>query len=126
MPAPRVYCLRGFFSTVSRASTGRRGPGLPLPVLGLVGLVATLWSPAALPAPYRPADDSAVLERLPTRPGDPVQRELQGLRARHTGNPADVGAALDLARRYFNLALDSGDPRYVGYGEAALTAWRAA
>jgi len=52
-----------------------------------------------------------------------VQRELRGLLAAHRANPADPGAALDLAGRYFNLALDSGDPRYIGYAEAALSAW---
>ncbi len=66
-----------------------------------------------------------VLERLPTRPTDPVQRELQTLRKAHEAAPHDVGAALELARRYFNLALDTGDLRYVGYAEAALSAWRA-
>ncbi|MGZ8201792.1 MAG: tetratricopeptide repeat protein [Burkholderiales bacterium] len=65
-----------------------------------------------------------VLERLPTRPTDPVQRELRKLRRAHEAAPADVGPALDLARRYFNLALDTGDFRYVGYAEAALSAWR--
>jgi len=94
--------------------------------LHLLVAVATLWSVPALSAPYRPKDDSVILEKLPTRPGDPVQRELQGLRAAHAANPADVGAALTLARQYFNLALDTGDPRYVGYGEAALAAWRTA
>ena len=107
-------------------SAPRRGPGRPPPGLPLLLAVAVAWPWPASAAPYRPANDSVVLERLPTRPGDPVQRELQGLRARHAANPADAGAALALARRYFNLALDSGDPRYVGYGEAALAAWRAA
>jgi hypothetical protein len=93
--------------------------------LPLLLAAAVAWPWPAPAAPYRPANDSVVLERLPSRPGDPVQRELQALRARHAANPGDAGAAFDLARRYFNLALDSGDPRYVGYGEAALAAWRA-
>ena len=75
-------------------------------------------------APTRPTDDLTVLERLPIRPTDPVQRELRGLRAAHTARPNDAGPALDLARRYFNLALETGDPRYVGYADAALAAWR--
>ncbi len=81
---------------------------------------------SALGAPYRPQNDNVVLERLPTRATDPVARELQQLRAQHRANPADPDAALALAGRYFNLALDSGDARYVGYAEAALAAWRAA
>ena len=65
-----------------------------------------------------------VLERLPTRPTDPVQRELRELRSAHEAAPGDVGPALDLARRYFSLALETGDVRYVGYAEAALSLWR--
>jgi Tfp pilus assembly protein PilF len=93
-------------------------------LLQLLLAAAVAWPWAGPAAPYRPDNDSVVLERLPTRPGDPVQRELQGLRAAHAANPADAGAALDLARRYFNLVLDSGDARYLGYAEAALSAWR--
>jgi Tfp pilus assembly protein PilF len=63
---------------------------------------------AAGGAPRVPHDDAEVLERLPLRRGDPVAVELRQLR----------GAAL--ARRYFELALGQGDPRYVGYAEAAL------
>ena len=62
----------------------------------------------AIAAPQVPKDDSTVLERLPLRRSDPVAVELKQLR----------GAAL--ARRYFELALAQGDPRYVGYAEAAL------
>lgn len=80
---------------------------------------ATLYA-----APTRPTDESTVLERLPTRPTDPVQRELRELRRAHEAAPDDALRALDLARRYFNLALDTGDLRYIGYGEAALSRWR--
>ena len=124
----QVYCLAKIFSTKSGAGGVRsdRRKGYAAPVLGLL-LAASAWWPGPGPAaPYRPTDDSVVLERLPTRPGDPAQRELQRLRAAHATNPGDVGAALDLARQYFNLALDSGDFRYVGYAEAALSAWRTA
>lgn len=87
-------------------------------------MVALLTCPVLDAAPFRPTDDRTVLERLPTRPTDPVQRELRVLRKAHEAAPGAVGPALDLARRYFNLALDTGDPRYVGYAEAALSAWR--
>ena len=69
---------------------------------------ASIWAPGALAAPYVPKDDAAVLERLPLRRSDPLAAELRKLR----------GAAL--ARRYFELAMAQGDPRYVGYAEAAL------
>lgn len=89
--------------------------------IALVGL-AMLASTASA-APYVPADDQVVLERLPVRPGDPLQRELRGLRLAQSANPADAAAALRLARRYFDLATTDGDPRYIGYGEAALRNW---
>jgi len=66
------------------------------------------WALGTLAAPYTPKDENAVLERLPMRRSDPVAAELRQLR----------GAAL--ARRYFELAMSQGDPRYVGYAEAAL------
>lgn len=62
----------------------------------------------AFAAPHLPTDDHAVLERLPLLRSDPIAIELRQLR----------GAAL--ARRYFELAMAQGDPRYVGYAEAAL------
>jgi hypothetical protein len=71
-------------------------------------LWAALWGPGALAGPHVPRDDATVLERLPLRRSDPVAAELRRLR----------GAAL--ARRYFELAMAQGEPRYVGYAEAAL------
>jgi Tfp pilus assembly protein PilF len=76
-------------------------------------------------APYLPKDDTVVLERLPVRPGDPAAAELRRLRAEAAAAPADAAAAVRLARRYFDLAMAEGDPRYIGYAEAALKAWRA-
>jgi hypothetical protein len=37
--------------------------------------------------------------------------------------PQNMDRALALARRYFDLASAEGDPRYVGYAEAALRPW---
>jgi len=74
-------------------------------------------------APYVPTDDAAVLERLPVRPGDPVARELRQLRSELTANPRKRDTAVRLAERYFALASSEGDPRYVGYAQAALKPW---
>ena len=76
-------------------------------------------------APYIPADDTQVLERLPMRAADPVARELRALRTELAANPANPALAEKLARRYFDLAMAEGDPRYVGYAEAALRPWSA-
>src|SRR5438477_2478011 len=81
-------------------------------------------APLATGAPHLPKDDAAVLERLPTKPNDPVMRELRGLRAALAAAPQDAGLASRLALRYFEMAAAEGDPRYVGYAEAALAPWR--
>lgn len=81
---------------------------------------------AAWSAPFTPPDDGAVLETLPSRPGDPVQRELRSLRAAHLADPRNPANAIALARRYFDRASAEGDPRYIGYAVAALRAWAGA
>ena len=75
-------------------------------------------------APYLPAEDSAVLERLPTRRDDPQAAQLRRLRADVAAAPADSDKAATLAKRYFEMAGAEGDPRYIGYAEAALRPWR--
>jgi len=57
------------------------------------------------------------------RPGDPVARELGDLRAKLARDPRDEDAALALAGRYFELANAEGDPRFIGYAQAALAPW---
>ena len=79
---------------------------------------APAWS-----APRVPTDDAAVLERLPTRRSDPAMAELRALRAAHAAAPKNSALAARLAQRYFDLASAEGDPRYVGYAEAALRPW---
>lgn len=75
-------------------------------------------------APHVPNDDATVLERLPGRRSDPAMAELRQMRATLAAAPNDSEAATRLAQRYFDLANADGDPRYVGYAEAALRPWR--
>lgn len=89
----------------------------------LAGLAACLWLSAAFAAPYLPKDDSVVLERLPFRASDPVQRDLRRLREELARDPRNEEVALRAARGYYRLALAEGDPRYVGYAQAALGPW---
>jgi hypothetical protein len=86
-----------------------------------LALLAAAFATAA--APYLPKDDSVVLETLPTRPDDPAAAQLRRLRATAAAAPNDAAPAARLARRYFDMAMAEGDPRYVGYAEAALRAW---
>ena len=77
----------------------------------------------AAAAPFTPRHDAAVLETLPGKPGDPAAAELRRLRASVAAAPTDAGAAALLARRFFDLAMAEGDPRYVGYAAAVLRPW---
>lgn len=90
-------------------------------LLGALALAPTLsWG-----APFLPDSDETVLERLPTRPGDPSVRELRALRERLAANPGSAEVAVDLGNRYFRLAVREGDPRYVGYAQSTIARWSA-
>lgn len=78
---------------------------------------------AATAAPFVPASDAEVLERLPERAADPRARELRELRNRLAARPDDPALAAAVARRYFDLVAAEGDPRYIGYAQAALSPW---
>jgi Tfp pilus assembly protein PilF len=80
-------------------------------------------APLAAAAPRVPAADTEVLERLPVRPNDPKMREIRDLRDKLAREPQNLELAIRLARRYFDQALAQGDPRYVGYAQAALKPW---
>ena len=76
-----------------------------------IGLCWMLLTAAvAWAAPHVPRDDREVLERLPVRPSDPLAAELRTLRAAVAAAPADPMPAVQLARRYFDLAMAQGDP----------------
>jgi hypothetical protein len=94
--------------------------------LGLVALScgwSTFCSEAAWAAPSTPQSDQEVLEVLPARAADPRMRELRALRGQWAANPRDAGAAVRLARRYYEDVAAEGDPRYIGYAQAALAPW---
>jgi Tfp pilus assembly protein PilF len=76
---------------------------------------------SAYAAPHKPTADTEVLERLPLRAGDSSARELAALRSAMAAATNDPVPAGRLARRYFELAMARGDPRYVGYAEAVVT-----
>jgi Tfp pilus assembly protein PilF len=90
-------------------------------LLSLLCLALAAQSTAA--APFSPTDDKQVLERVPVRAGNPRARELQALRAAVQREPRNADAAAALARHWVEDALAEGDPRYVGYAQAALAPW---
>ena len=95
---------------------------MPLPRF-VLWLCLALTAQNALAAPFTPSDDKQVLERVPVRAGNPRARELQALRAAVQREPRDADAAARLAERWIEDALAEGDPRYVGYAQAALAPW---
>ncbi len=78
---------------------------------------------AAAAAPFTPSSDAQVLERLPARASDPRAREMFALREALRRAPQDLALAVELSRRYVDAVAAEGDPRYVGYIQAALQPW---
>jgi tetratricopeptide (TPR) repeat protein len=103
-----------------RSATGARRTRRAA-TLALALALAQPW-PGAQARPYTPASGAEVVEVLPAR-ADPAQRELQRLRAELSAAPGDLALASGLARRYLAIARASGDPRYLGYAQAALAPW---
>ncbi len=92
-------------------------------LLTLVFVLGVCSNAAALAAPYTPQSDGEILERLPFKASATEGRELRQLRRALAEEPQNLERALALARRYFDLASAEGDPRYVGYAEAAIRPW---
>lgn len=92
-------------------------------ISALLTILLLLGPVRAIAAPFIPYKDSDVLERLPFKPNDPVSRELAGMRAELKRHPENLPVALSLARRYYGMVSEEGDPRYLGYAQAALSPW---
>lgn len=92
-------------------------PILRLPAAALLCLALAGLSAAA---PFTPANDADVVERLPGGGSDPAVRRVDSLRKQLAARPGDAALRLDIARRYFELAMAQGDPRFVGYASATL------
>jgi hypothetical protein len=73
--------------------------------------------------PHVPTSDAQVLATVPARALDPRAREMVTLRDLWRRDPQDVQAAVRLARRYFDEVAAEGDPRWIGYAQAALAPW---
>jgi hypothetical protein len=85
-------------------------------------LAAALWLAAAgtaTAAPFTPASDAEVVERLPLAT-DAAAKRVEGLRRQLAARPQDAALRVEVARRYFELAMAQGDPRLVGYAQAAI------
>jgi tetratricopeptide (TPR) repeat protein len=94
---------------------------------GLVEWLAILGSlcvaTRVVAEPFVPKDDEQVLERLPGGCADRVGRELRELRAQANADRENLNLATALARRCIERSRMEGDPRYLGYAQAALAPW---
>ncbi len=90
----------------------------------MMALAMLLAAPGRGPwaRPYVPESDAVVLERLPEAT-DPALAELKRLRAAAANAPGDVELAIVVARRAIAASRQRGDPRFLGYAQAALAPW---
>lgn len=89
----------------------------------LAALVLLTSAAASLAAPFLPDSDQQVLERLPARADDPRTRALRNRREQLARQPNNPDAAVALAQLYYQAVAAEGDPRYIGYAQAALAPW---
>lgn len=82
-------------------------------------LAALAACPLAHAAPYTPPSDAEVVERLPAAT-DPALRTVESMRRQLAARPSDPALRLEIAERYFALAMAQGDPRYVGYAASTI------
>lgn len=90
---------------------------LRAPRLALILLLALAGPLQA--APFTPASDEEVVERLPARPGLAERRA----RAELQRDPSRLPLALSVAREAIDRARREGDPREYGAAQAALAPW---
>ena len=91
----------------------------------MLGVALLLGSGFSAAEPFRPKDAATVLERLPMNRGDERARSLAADRARLAAAPHDPALAMKVASAYYAFAGAEGDPRYIGYAEAAMAPWAA-
>jgi tetratricopeptide (TPR) repeat protein len=87
---------------------------LCLLLCAVLGGAAPAWA-----APYTPATDDTLVERLPLR----LSREARDERQRALQHRNDLPRALNSARAAIERARVSGDPREFGQAQAALAPW---
>src|SRR3954468_20555254 len=98
--------------------SGMAAPGLHALAMVIVPITFHLAPSSA--TPYVPTDDSVVLERLPER-GEPTLRELKRMRKALANGPSNIEGAVAVARRAIDASRATGDPRFLGQAQAALS-----
>lgn len=73
--------------------------------------------------PFTPQSDAEVLEQVPATATDPRARERAALRQELTAQPRRLELAVRLARLELQAGRAQGDPRHLGWAQAALAPW---
>jgi cytochrome c-type biogenesis protein CcmH/NrfG len=92
-------------------------------VVYMVGWFMLSHVGATYAEPYRPTDDTQVLQQLSFKASDSVAREIDSLRTNLRGNPGNLESAVKLATRYIEQGRSEGDPRFLGQAQAILSPW---
>lgn len=110
----KIFCNR--FQRASAATYT-----LPFTMLATGALLATV----AHAAPFLPASDLTILERLSTTPGESgrVNQSTRAMRATLARDPKNVDLAVRMAQLYVSRSRSESDPRLLGQAQAALGAW---
>jgi tetratricopeptide (TPR) repeat protein len=98
------------------------GPGKVIAGAAITAVLLASSTNSAQGAPYRPANNAIVLERLPDREAAD-DRDLAQRRSELRENPENLELALEIAKTYAELGRRKGDLRYEGYARAALSPW---
>lgn len=80
------------------------------------------WVTPSFATPYIPSSPKEVLEKLPANSAT-SSKEFKALRAALNNHPNDIAVAVELAKSYIERSRIEGDPRYLGYAQAALAPW---
>jgi len=91
-------------------------------LMGALLMLAVSAAAAQPAAPYAPAGDGVVLQKVPAA-SDPDIRRIAALRRSHAAEPGDARAADALARAYVDFGRKVGDAHYAGYAEAVIGPW---
>jgi len=80
------------------------------------------WAASLYAAPYIPSSPAQVLEKLPAN-SVTYSTEFRALRNVLNTDPNNMVVATQLATLYIERSRSEGDPRYLGYAQAALAPW---
>ena len=94
-------------------------------------LSVTFWVTFALlttevhAAPFVPASDLTILERLSTTPGESARlnQSTRAMRATLARDPKNVDLAVRMAQLYVSRSRSESDPRLLGQAQVALGTW---